>query len=128
MMTLACPRWLQLEEIGPVTVVTFATRSVLDMDSVEAVRDQLNGLVDHLGRCELILDLSQVDRLTSLMVARLIGLAKRARAAGGRIAVCGVRPKVREVFDLLQLPRVFPIYDDQQEALESFGVGHKIGA
>ena len=121
MMTPARPRWLQVEQIGPVTVVTFATRAILEEDAVEAARAQLNGLVDHMGRHQLLLDLGQVERLTSLMVGRLVGLSKKVRAVGGRLALCGVKPKMREVFNMLGLPRVIPTYDSQPEALQSFG-------
>ena len=120
MMTLVRPRWLQVEELGSVTVVTFATRSILDEEAVDAARQQLNGLVDHLGHYQILLDLSQVDRLTSLMIAGLIGLSKKVRAVGGRLVLCGVRPRMREVFEMLGLPRVIPIYPSPQEALQSF--------
>jgi anti-anti-sigma factor len=128
MMTLVRPRWLQVEQLGPVTVVTFATRSILDEEAVEAARQQLNGLVDHLGQNQLILDLRQVDRLTSLMIAGLIGLSKKVRAVDGQLALCGVKPRMREVFEMLGLPRVIPIYNSQQEALQSFNVLQEVGA
>jgi anti-anti-sigma regulatory factor len=50
-------------------------------------------------------------------VARLVSLNKRLRSAGNSLAVCGLRPVVREVFHRLRLATILTIADSEEAAL-----------
>jgi len=68
---------------------------------------------------DIVVDLSGVDFLDSAGVGVLVGLFKHARLRGGRARFCGLTPGVRLVLELIQLDRIFEIYDDAAEALRS---------
>jgi anti-sigma B factor antagonist len=61
---------------------------------------------------DVVLDLSGVDFLDSAGVGVLVGLFKNARLRGGRARFCGLTPGVRSVLEIIQLDRIFEIYDD----------------
>jgi hypothetical protein len=67
-----------------------------------------------------VLHFGEVESVTTLMVGRVIVLHRQAEAAGGRLVVCGARPFLDELFALLRLPELVPIYRGEQEALDSF--------
>ena len=113
-------RWLEVEEVGAVTVVRLLARRILTEEAVEAVGEELAGLLRAPGGAKVVLHLGEVESMTTLMVGRLVLLHRQVEAAGGRLVLCGAEPALKEVFALLRLPRVMPVYRGEQEALESF--------
>lgn len=68
---------------------------------------------------DVVIDLSGVLFLDSAGVGVLVGLFKNARLRGGRARFCGLTPGVRSVLELIQLDRIFEIYDDLAAAARS---------
>ena len=65
---------------------------------------------------DVVVDLSGVEFLDSAGVGVLVGLFKNSRLHGGRARFCGLTPGVRSVLELIQLDRIFEIYDDTETA------------
>jgi anti-sigma B factor antagonist len=120
MATQTRPARLHVQDFGPVTVATFASPYILDEDEVRSTGQQLAALVEALGRRHLILHFGRVQRLSSGLIGVLIGLARKMKASRGRVAMCGLRPELREAFELVGLPQMIPAYGSQEEALQSF--------
>jgi anti-sigma B factor antagonist len=68
----------------------------------------------------MILNLSGVERLSSDMLGEMITLHKKLQGLGGRLALCCLKPKLTEVFEVLQLDQLFAIYPEEAAALASF--------
>jgi anti-anti-sigma factor len=68
---------------------------------------------------DVVIDLTGVEFLDSAGVGVLVGLFKNARLRGGRARFCGLTPGVRSVLELIQLDRIFEIYDDLETAVRS---------
>jgi len=68
---------------------------------------------------DVVVDLTGVDFLDSAGVGVLVGLFKNSRLRGGRARFCGMTPGVRSVLELIQLDRIFEIYDDAEEAVRA---------
>jgi len=64
----------------------------------------------------VICDLSDLEAVSSGLIAGLVVLSKRIRAAGGRLIVCGMHGVVRDVFSRLHLDRAIELADDQDQA------------
>lgn len=120
-MSAPSSRLLAVERIGDVTVAAITIRKVLDEQMTEAIGGQLLGLVKDADTARLVLDLSAVEFLTSVMFGKIIALHRRTEALGGGLSVCGLQPRVQEIFDLLRLPLILHIYGTRQEALQALG-------
>ena len=68
---------------------------------------------------DVVVDLSGVEFLDSAGIGVLVGLFKNSRLHGGRARFCGLAPGVRSVLELIQLDRIFEIYDDVETAIRS---------
>lgn len=110
---------LELEEVGPVSVVRFTTRRLLDQAEVDGVRQALLRLAGDPGRGRLLLDFRAVEALTSAVLAVLLSLRGRLQKVGGRLALCELRPDVREVFAIAGLEGPLNVCATEQEALAS---------
>ena len=72
------------------------------------------------GRFFLIVDLGNVDYISSAGWGIFISEIKRIRRSGGDIKLAAMTPEVREVFDLLEFNNILKPYRNRDEALEAF--------
>ena len=112
--------WLDIEQIGDVTLVRFVRRRILTEETIEIIAGQLFELVEREGHRKLILNFANIDRLATAMLGKLMILQKSIEAVGGRLVVCHIAPHLVEIFSLLNLPHLLGIYRGEMEALEFF--------
>ena len=92
-----------------------------DVDAGSA--PDLRRLLDDLlvqGDHNFVVDLTGVEFMDSSGMATLVQLFKRVRVGEGDVRLCGLQPKVRRVFELIRLDRVFDSFPTRKEAIASF--------
>ena len=87
------------------TVVEFQSR-VIDEQAVRAVREKLPPLA---GRCDLELDLGDVDHVTAGGMGALVLLRRQLFSHGVILTLSNVKKRVYDVFELTQLTRVLGV-------------------
>jgi anti-sigma B factor antagonist len=102
---------------GEVTVVRFVDRKILDATNIQELGDELFALVDKDKRKLIILNFVTVEFLSSAALNKLILLERAAKAAGGKIRVCGLRKEIAQIFTLTRLDKLFEIKADEKAAL-----------
>jgi len=102
---------------GDTTVVVLAGPRITDQVYINELGDELVATLAQAQPPHLLIDLNEVEFLSSSMLGKLIRLLKRTRQANGRLRLCSIRPSIMEVFEITQLHRVFDIYPDAAEAL-----------
>jgi anti-anti-sigma factor len=113
-------RWLEAEVVGDVTVVRIRRHRILALEEAEEIGRELSDLVQIPGCHKVVVHLGKVESMTTMMLSRLLALHRQVEADGGRLVLCNAGPYLTEVFTLLQLRRVVPVYDGELEALQSF--------
>lgn len=111
--------WLTVEQIGDVTVATFTRPTIRDEGPVRLIDEQLAGLIRGREGPRLLLDFSQVEYLSSALLGKLAGFGAGIIKAGGRLALCGLRPEIYRLFEVTRLDRKFEMYPDRQQAVQS---------
>jgi anti-sigma B factor antagonist len=104
---------LKVEERGDVAVL--AVSGEVDVATVPRLREQLHGLVAS-GTPRIVVDLDAVDFLDSTGLGVLVGALKRVRANGGELALVCTAPRIRKVFEVTGLTKVFALFDTVDEA------------
>jgi anti-sigma B factor antagonist len=89
-------------------------------DVVQAVGEELNGLLKDHGHTKILLDFSQVQYLSSMMLAKLAKLEQQVEQAKGQLKLCGLGPILKDTFRIGHFERVFSVYDDVESALKDF--------
>jgi anti-anti-sigma regulatory factor len=82
------------------------------------LHDRLDELI-HLGEPIVVLDLSDVGEIDLGLVAELLACRQAVRDAGGVLNLV-LSPADRHAFCEAGLDRQFEMYDDEDEAIESF--------
>jgi anti-anti-sigma factor len=76
----------------------------LDDANAEALGEALYRLAD---RPRLVVDLAAVGSVSSLGLAKLVGLHRRVRDGGGQLALANAQPFVCDVLEVTGLSRLF---------------------
>jgi anti-anti-sigma factor len=80
------------------------------------------------GRTRVVIDCGNVEVIASEGLRTLMLLSQRLEAAGGRLALCGLRPDVRGVLDVAGLEGRFVIAEDSADAIRQVSsVGSQVG-
>ena len=113
------PAWcLEIEAVEDVTVCRFRGQSVyLDEAGGQGLRDELNYLIDHEGRHQLVLDFANVAYFSGATRNMLIALHYRLRALGGWLIICRLNAQLREVFEVTRLNTFLDIRATEPEEL-----------
>jgi anti-anti-sigma factor len=69
------------------------------------------------GERRFVVDLSATEYVSSAGLRVLLMLAKKVSGGAGRLALCGLNPQIREVFDIAGLGALFQIRETRDEAL-----------
>jgi anti-anti-sigma factor len=109
--------WFLRRSQGEVVVLTFLPRSVGDKDTVEQV-DEVVSAVGGVRR--VVLDLSRLRLISAFFLGMLVRLHLKMEAAHATLKVCGLRRESQEVFRVTKLDSLFPIYGDEEAAIDSF--------
>ncbi len=91
---------------------------------VSVVEDQCSNLWKAMepylgmGKKHIVLDFSNVSFLNSVNIAAIISCRNKIVAGGGRIAVAEIKDRVKSVFRVLKLERLFDLNLDLGSAVK----------
>lgn len=69
---------------------------------------------------KFIVDLSECEFIDSTFLSALVSSFKKIVNVGGELRIFGLKPAVNAMFQLTRLSKIFDIYFDEKEALNSF--------
>jgi anti-sigma B factor antagonist len=93
-----------------------AVAGEVDVATVPRLREQLHGLVAAGNNC-IVVDLDSVDFLDSTGLGVLVGALKRVRANDGSLGLVCTQARIRKVFEITGLTKVFALFDSVDEAV-----------
>ena len=95
---------------------------LVDLPQEPEIGDELNtvtGMVRDRGDCDVVIDFSRVDIVTSSSLSKLLKLRKLMTDCGHRLVFCSVAPATKGIFTVTGLDGIFEIADDKFVALAS---------
>jgi len=110
---------ISTESVGKITIVSFVANRVMDPIVIEELGKDLQSLFDEKAGGTFLLDLRNVEFLSSAVLNRLIVLDKSVKSKDGVFAFCGLGAAVCEVFAITKLDLLFKIYGHRDEAIEA---------
>jgi anti-anti-sigma factor len=90
----------------------------IDLGRSQEFQQALLALVEENPK-RIVVDLSGVPYMDSSGVASLVKLLSRVRKIGSSLYLVGMNDRVRSIFEITRLDKVFDIRKSQQEALEA---------
>jgi anti-sigma B factor antagonist len=109
---------IESERVGDVAVVTAHGR--LDGIYSSAFANRVGALITGAAP-KILIDFTDVDFVTSAGLRAVLLLMRKAKAAGGAFALCGINDQVREVLDISGFGEVFSIHAGRPEGIAALG-------
>lgn len=100
-----------------VTVVALAGR--FDAQSAGDAEDTLKTALEADAK-KILVDMSQVEYISSAGLRVLLSTAKKLAGVSGKLVLCGLKPYVREVFEVAGFTTIFMILPDVDEGVKAF--------
>lgn len=72
-------------------------------------------------KVKLVLNLEDIDFIDSTGLGALVSCLREAHSSEGEIKLCGLTKRVRALFELVRMHRVFEIFNNPLEATNSYG-------
>lgn len=92
----------------------------VDVYTAPQLKQQIISILDG-GAKILAINLTKVDYLDSTALGVLIGGLKRMREKDGNMVLVCPSPRIRRVFEITGLDKIFDIYDTEEDAQEEMG-------
>lgn len=109
---------LHMEERGAVILLA-VNEERLDAHNSGELKAQMLKLFEE-GKNSLVIDLQAVRFVDSSGLGALVSGFKNASSRNGNLKLSGLQLQVKSMFELTRLHRVFEIFTDVDEALDSF--------
>lgn len=97
-------------------------RGRFDASAAAGFKESIRSLLQE-GSAKYVVDLHEVDYIDSGGLGSLVSALRQTRSVEGDIRVSGLSGKVRSVFELTRLHRIFEVFDDSLQAVKSFNAG-----
>jgi anti-sigma B factor antagonist len=97
------------------TSVVEITAKTLDRQTSQRLIEETNSALEQTR--QVIFDLSNLNSLDSSGLGVLLSCLRQVKIAGGDLKLCCLRPAVRAAFLLVQMYRLFAVYNTRDEAL-----------
>ena len=116
----SCPKcghvlWFHTRTVDDVTIIDAITGKV----AINQEIDKVSGVLIREGSTpKVVLNLADVQFVSSSFIAGLVALHKRVRAAKGKMVVCELSLVVKETLQGAKLDRLLNIADSEQDALD----------
>jgi anti-anti-sigma factor len=102
-------------DVDGVTVLRFnGSLSQTELDDVEKSFHDAT----HTDGAAVVLDLANVDFLTTPAISMFLDAAKSLKSSGGRIVATGPQPRVGEVLKRLRLDTLLPVVSSVREGVQ----------
>ncbi len=105
------------EKIGEVRVI----KVVGELDALVApkLKDKITKEMEN-GCKNFVIDFEELSHINSLAMGILRGKLKSVKDIGGDIKFVKLNEHIKEIFEMIGLDEIFEIYEDRQEAIDSY--------
>jgi anti-sigma B factor antagonist len=107
--------------VGNVAIVDLNGRITLG-ESTGILRDELRSLLSQ-GSKQIILNMAGVSYVDSAGLGELVGAYTTATNQGGALKLLHMQGKLHDLMQITKLHTIFPAFEDEKKAVESFGAG-----
>jgi len=106
-------------QVGNVAIVDLNGKVTLG-ENTGILRDELRSLLAQ-GKKNIVLNLKDVSYVDSAGLGELVGAYTTATNQGGAVKLLHMQSKMRDLMQITKLHTIFPAFEDEQEAVASFG-------
>jgi anti-anti-sigma factor len=113
----AAHRYFQLIEQNSWTIIELLLPDVLDPVEFDRLNESVLRTIEGKSQGQWLLDLALVNHMGSSALGMLVNIRHRVKVTGGRLVVCGMNPRLRELFRTCSMDRLFTVVRTRNEVV-----------
>ncbi len=110
---------LNQKAIDNIPIIAVSGR--IDATTSKDLENALNNLIDQ-NNTKIVVDLAGVEYISSVGLRVMLAALKKVRPKQGDVKLVSLQPFVREVFEITGFAKLFMIYSNQGDAINSMKV------
>lgn len=110
---------IAVQYIEKAIIVTLNEEKILEEMEIRALEDIIMPLISADKPTKLVIDFSNVKFLSSAVLGLLIRISKKIYESDGQLKLCCIERNISKIFKITRLDKVFDIFEDQPEAIDS---------
>lgn len=91
----------------------------IDINSSPGIKKAFDNLISKKTP-KIVINLSQVTYVDSSGLATLVEILKNMKSYGGRMRLTNLSSKIKSLFEITKLEKLFEIMADEEEAISTF--------
>jgi anti-anti-sigma factor len=111
-------RLMEITERRTAEIVTLSPSGKLDTTTAKTFEEKILAQIES-GDRRFVIDLAQLDYISSAGLRVFVLAAKRLNSANGKMVLCALKDPVKEVFDIAGFSRIFSICGSHDEAIKN---------
>ncbi len=100
-------------------IMTFIVDGDIDINTSPDLRESFEQVAGNKAM-KIVVDLNGVSYVDSSGLATLVEMLKKTRGYGGKLRLLNLAPKVKSLFEITKLEKLFEIFDTEEEAVANF--------
>jgi anti-sigma B factor antagonist len=109
----------QIRDRGDVRIIELSGKITIGSGDVK-IRELIDGALEE-GKNRILLDLGGVSTIDSSGIGEMVACYTTVTKNDGHLKLLRLSPKINDILQVTQLITVFDVFDDEEEALRSFG-------
>jgi anti-sigma B factor antagonist len=109
----------QIRDRGDVRIIELSGKITIGSGDVK-IRELIDGALEE-GKNRILLDLGGVSTIDSSGIGEMVACYTTVTKSDGQLKLLRLSPKINDILQVTQLITVFDVFDDEEEALRSFG-------
>lgn len=110
---------LQIREINNIVIYDIKGDLRIKEDMPVLLHDHVKSQLD-IGKRNFLLNFNDVEYMDSFGVGQLVGCLTSISNVGGKLKITNLLPKIRYIFEVTQLVKVFKITEDEETAIKNY--------
>jgi anti-anti-sigma factor len=111
----------RLSRLGAANLVELFLPVGLDIDEFDRLNEAVLGLIAKEPAGYWILDLSKLEYMGSASLGLMVNVRQRVKEGKGKLVLCGLSPRLIQIFRTCCMERLFKIVRTREEAGEAMG-------
>ena len=94
---------IQVKQEGGVTVLTITDSRLTEYEQSVGLRDEIEEAIGQVESPKIVIDMCNVEYLTSVVMLPFVSVSKTAARLGGQVVLCNLADVVAQVLTVSQL-------------------------
>jgi anti-sigma B factor antagonist len=107
-----------VKKSGDMAIVEILKQEIT-MYEIDKVKKEFSDIIEKDSK-NILVNFKKLEFISSLVIAALVYLHKKAKENNGKLKFCELTPKVKEIFEVTDLDKVFDVYPTESAAIAKF--------